>query len=85
MGRPFAIPKRSPDLNPIENIFNIVKRDLKKQALTNRISSETFQEFACRVKRTLYRTRKDIIDNTIASMYKHLDLIIASRGRRTSY
>ena len=84
-GRLFAIPKRSPDLNPIENIFNIVKRDLKKQALTNRISSETFQEFACRVKRTLYRTRKDIIDNTIASMYMRLDLIIASRGRRTNY
>ena len=30
-GRLFAIPKCSPDLNPIENIFNIVKRDLKKR------------------------------------------------------
>ena len=84
-GRLFAIPKRSPDLNPIENSLNIVRRVLKKQALTNRISSETFQKFACRVKRTLYRTQKNIIDNTIASMSKHLDFIITSRGRRINY
>ena len=64
---------------------NIVKPDLNKQALTYRIGSQTFQEFACRVKRTLYTTRKGIIDNTIASIYERLDLILANRGRRTKY
>ena len=39
------IPPRSPDLNPIENIFKIVGDDLRKQALDHKIRSETFDEF----------------------------------------
>ena len=84
-GKLFAIPKRSGDLNPIENIFNVVKKVLKTQAIRLNITSESFQEFAERVEATLYSLPSEIIDNTIASMYKRLDIIIKNRGRRTKY
>ena len=84
-GKLFAIPKRSGDFNPIENIFNVVKKVLKTQAIRLNITSESFQEFAERVEATLYSLPSEIIDNTIASMYKRLDIIIKNRGRCTKY
>lgn len=36
----FKIPARSPNLNPIENFFNIAAYDLKKQAVGNNIRKE---------------------------------------------
>ena len=49
----FTIPPRSTDLNPIENIFNIVKRELKRQAIRSDITYETYEQFSERVKCTL--------------------------------
>ena len=84
-GELFPIPKRSGDLNPIENVFNVAKEELRTQAITFNLTYEGFQDFARRVKSTLYSMPRDIIDNTIASMFKHLDLITRNRGRRTKY
>ena len=81
----FTIPPRSPDLNPIENIFNIVKRELKRQAIRNDITYETYEQFSERVKCTLYAMKSDVIDNTIASMNKRLQLITKHKGKRTKY
>ena len=41
----FEIPARSPDLNPIENIFHLVCANLQKDALTKEIKKETFWNF----------------------------------------
>lgn len=79
------IPPRSPDLNPIENVFNIVGRQLQRNALRNNIKAETFPAFQKRVIRTLKTTSIETIDNIIASMSKRLDLIIATGGRRLKY
>ena len=84
-GKLFPIPKRSGDLNPIENVFNVVKRELRRQAIRHHITSETFEEFAQRVESTLYSVRREVVDNTVASMYERLDLILENRGRRTKY
>ena len=43
------IPARSPDLNPIENIFHIVKVKLEEEALRFKITKETFEAFTERV------------------------------------
>ena len=40
-GKKFSIPARSPDLNPIENLFHHVKRKLKREAMTKKITKET--------------------------------------------
>ena len=84
-GELFPIPKRSGDLNPIENVFNVAKEELRTQAITFNLTYESFEDFAGRVKSTLYSMPRDIIDNTIASMFKRLDLITKNRGRRTKY
>ena len=40
-----VIPPRSPDLNPIENIFHIVKKELEGEAIRKHITVESFDEF----------------------------------------
>ena len=49
--RKFNIPPRSPDMNPIENIFHPVKRKLNSDAIENNITHEGFKEFSDRVKK----------------------------------
>ena len=39
------IPARSPDLNPIENVFNIIKRKLENDAINKGIRTENFNDF----------------------------------------
>ena len=57
------IPPRSPDLNPIENIFKLVSDALRKQAITSRITTETYEQFKDRVISTI----KSIPSSGVAS------------------
>ena len=81
----FTIPPRSPDLNPIENVFNIVGSMLRKDAVKKRIEVETFVQFKKRVIRSLKSIPTPMIDNIITSMPKRLDLIISNGGQRLRY
>ena len=81
----FSIPPRSPDLNPIENLFHITKRKLKTDAINNEITRETYMEFVERIKETMLQTSTSVIDNVIRSMNKRIDLIIKKKGERTKY
>lgn len=83
--RKFSIPPRSPDINPIENIFHQVKRKLNSDAIENNIVQENFKTFSDRVKTTMEKFSTHIIDKTIESMDKRIGLIIKSRGQRTKY
>ena len=51
----FNIPPRSPDFNPIENIFNFVKSELRTQAFEKNINYETFEQLS-KVSNTLLKT-----------------------------
>ena len=42
----FQIYARSPDLNPIENMFQFVRKKLGKDTIDRDITKETFQEFS---------------------------------------
>ena len=84
-GRKFSIPPRSPDLNPIENMFHIAKRRLKKEAIEKEITSESYPEFTHRIEKTLLGIPLQVIDRTIESMTKRIDLVIKSKGRRIKY
>ena len=81
----FRIPARSPDLNPIENVFNLVRNQLREDSMKQQIQHETYQEFCNRVKRTLEEFPTDIIDKTIDSMGRRLHLIMKGKGNRTKY
>jgi len=79
------IPARSPDLNPIENIFKILGDKLKNDAIDQNIEYETLKAFKRRVVRTLLQIPREIIDKTIASMNKRIDEIIRRKGERLRY
>lgn len=81
----FSIPPRSPDLNPIENFFHNIKNDLRNQAMDLNIEYETVDEFAQRIKLLMLNYDRGIIDRTIASTNKRIDLIIKKKGGRTKY
>ena len=49
----FSIPPRSPDLNPIENFFNLISKKLNDDALENMITSEGYDQFSESVKFTI--------------------------------
>jgi transposase len=83
--RNFTIPARSPDLNPIENVFHNVKRQLQDDALSKRITKETYSQFCTRVKVTLLNYLPDILDRTIESMDKRIDMVIKSKGQHIKY
>lgn len=78
--RNFDIQPRSPDLNPIENVFNFAKEELRSQALDRSITFEKFNEFSSRVKRTLCSILVEYIDKNIESMGKRIGMIIKVTG-----
>ena len=47
----FSIPARSPDMNPIENVFNYVRTKLHEESLNTNITFENFEEYSPRVKK----------------------------------
>ena len=81
----FRIPPRSPDLNPIENWFHIIKKRLRQQALDRNIVKESFKEFSDRVKDTMMNAPADEIDRIIDSMPKRIEDILKSGGYRSKY
>lgn len=83
--RLFHIPARSPDLNPIENVFHNIGKILRQDALTNRIEKETFKQFAERAQRICLSYSSDIIDKTIESMPRRINMVIQNKGQRTKY
>ena len=81
----FKIPPRSPDLNPIENFFNLVTRELRKQVLDNNIESETKDEFRQRVQSTMLNFDIGKIDKIIKSMDRRIKMVIKAGGCRIKY
>ena len=68
----FRIPARSPDLNPIENIFNIVSAKLERDVLLKQIKHKTFEQFFDRVEKTLCNIDPKLIDRTTELMNKRI-------------
>ncbi len=78
-------PARSPDLNPIENTFHVVKKSLHNQTLANNITSGTFIEFSARVLKSMENLSTEIINRTIASLSNRVDAVIKARRNRIKY
>ena len=76
---------RSPDLAVIENVFPMVSRMLKRQALQQQLRRETFQQFKNRVISTFNSLSVETVNNLIRSMPKRIDMVIRNKGRRIKY
>lgn len=83
--RLFKIPARSPDLNPIENVFHLIGKNLRQDASKNDIQKENFEQFCLRAKIICLSFPSDIIDRTIESMPKRIAMVLKSKGHRTKY
>ena len=81
----FLTPPRSPELNPIENMFALVKRELCTQAILGLIERESFGKFSSRVKATLYSISKKHINDIIDSYGKRLHELIKTKGGKIEY
>ena len=81
----FKIPSRSPDLNPIENVFNLVVRELDQQARQRQITKETFEQFSARAKQCIENFSINKINNIIGSMDKRIDMVLECGGKRIKY
>ncbi len=81
----FSIPPRSPDINPIENLFHLIQSKLDRDALDQNITKETFERFSERVKQTMESYPVDTIDKIIDSMDKRMADIIKCNGQRLKY
>ena len=80
-----SIPPRSPDMNPIETLFHLVRKELMRQAISNKITKETYDEFSQRIVSTINGISSQTIDKIIESMDKQMDLVIKQNGNRTKY
>ena len=79
------IPATSPDLNPIENIFHIVRKRLKEDAINLRIENENYQDFLLRVKKTIESIDTRYINDTIELFPKRLRDVIRLRSSHSKY
>ena len=79
------IPARSPDLNPIENVFHVVKKQLEQEAITLQLTKESFANFQDRVCRCLDNLSVDLVDRTLETMSKRITAIIHKKGIRSKY
>ena len=79
------IPPRSPDLNPIENVFHLVKKKLEREAIHCNITKESFDRFKERVLHCFESFDANMIDRIIDSMPKRIEKTISSKGKRINY
>ena len=84
-GLVMAIPARSPDLNPIENFFAQVARELRQQAVARQITRESFESFSQRCKDTMLNFDRNKINTLIATMPKRIKDVVSANGQRINY
>ena len=71
-----------PDINSIENLFHLIKRQLNNDAIARNITKETFEQFTARVKYTIINFDKNQIDQKKQSMSKPIEMIVCKEGNR---
>lgn len=74
-------PSQSPDLNPIENIWGLIKRKMRKLTVAPSSLPQVF-EF---VKREWEALDKDYLLSLIHSMPSRIEMVIKNKGGSTKY
>ena len=72
-------PSKSPDCNPIENVWVLLKNAVRKRQSQDLYSLETF------IWEEWEKLNDDIISNVASSFHKRLNKIINSNGNKIDY
>ncbi|KAG2457546.1 TCB1 transposase, partial [Polypterus senegalus] len=72
-------PSQSPDLNPIENVFHLLKTKLRTERPTNK------QQLKAAAVKAWQRIKKEETQHLVMSMSSRLQAVIASKGFSTKY
>lgn len=77
------IPKRSPDLNPMDySVWSEINRRLRKQeAKFPRNKRETRAEYLSRLRRTARNLPSSFIKKAVGDMSRRCQLLLAAKGR----
>ena len=80
-------PSNSPDLNPIENLWSILKRRVEREVnkLVVEKKSITVDIFIDVIKKEWEEIEPEILLNLVRSMPKRLEQIIEGNGNKLSY
>ena len=70
---------QSPDLNPIENLWEMVGRRINRSAIS-RIS-----DLKSEIQKAWYSIPKEVCENLVDSMGKRLEAVIINKGGPTKY
>jgi len=81
----FSIPPQGPDLNPVENVFHLVKRSLTREAKEKKITYESVEQYCERIRNTFKILDRTVIDNIISTMPKRINAIRNDGGSRIRY
>ncbi len=80
-----TIPPRSPDINPIENVFHTIRNNLTEDAAMQNIQHETYEQFSERARNTILNMPAADIDRTIDSMPRRMKMLLSNNGQRLRY
>ena len=80
-GQVLPWPSYSPDLNPIENLW----QDLKRRLRLNHFKSKNKQELFHLLQEEWFNTNPKTINKLIDSMPRRIDAVIKSRGNPSRY
>lgn len=72
-------PANSPDLNPIENVWNVLKRNIDKRRPTN------MDELRLAIKESWGEIPSNLCHELVESMPRHLNAVIKAKGGPTKY
>ena len=68
-----------PGINPNENFFHLLKKQLNRDALEQNISQESYQQLSDRVKEIILKFPVVTTDNIIESMDNRMNMIIKKK------
>ena len=72
-------PSHSPDLNPIENLWSIIKQKLEKEDIWKK------SEFIEKIEKVWEELSEEIVQNCIDSMPRRLSMCIKNEGTYIDY
>ena len=72
-------PPQSPDLNPIENLWDYVERKWEK------VPSTTLKKLCRTIKVIWHSIPPEIVSNLVSSMPRRIEAVIKTKGGPTKY